>query len=121
MEINGQEVALLTDLRSHDAIRYAKCTLVSFIFPGTIDLTAFAQDLFNRKVKIKRFGKREIAFGKLDAVGSEVTVKGADKTVALQLSGYDVKELNLTSVLGPVFDYLKIADHITPLNDDVVS
>jgi hypothetical protein len=118
IEIDGQELALLTDIRTHDSLRYAKCVSVSFLFPGTIDLSAFAEDLFNRKIEIKSFGKQEIAFGKLDIVGAEVAVKGSDKTVSIQLSDYDFKELELNNILGPIFNYLKIADHISPVGDD---
>lgn len=63
IEIDGRELALLVDLRMHDLLRYAECSSVSFVFSGTLDLQAFAQDLINRKLEIKRFGEQEIAFG----------------------------------------------------------
>jgi hypothetical protein len=121
IEIDAKQFPLLIDIRTHNSLRYAKFASIEFMFPGNIDLSAFAEDLFNRKVEIKRFGKKDIAFGKLDIVGADVTVKAEDNTVAIQLFDFDFKELELTNVLGPIFSYLKIADHITRVDTDNVS
>ncbi len=121
IEIGGQELPLLKDILTHASLRYAKCTLVSYIFPGMIDLEEFAEDLFNRKVEIKRFGKQEIAFGKLDEVDAEVAVQTSNNKVSVQFSDYDFNKLELNSTIGPIYNYLKIADHIKPLNDENAS
>lgn len=116
VEVDGKETSLLQEIRKK--IGYVdKSTAVGFLYRGLLDLEGFAEDLFNRKVQIKRFGEHELAFGKLDEVGAEVLVSVDKKNVEVRILDYDLKEFDLNTVLGPVFNYLKLGDHLKPVTD----
>lgn len=117
----GEELALLQELRNHDSLRRAKTKKINFSFKGAIDLGEFAEDIFNRKIPVKRFGADEISFGKIDEIGAEVSVRSLEEEILIELSDYDFEELDVGSALGPVFSYLKISDHLKSVAEENAS
>ena len=76
-----------------------------------------AKDAFSRGVRIKRFGRSELAFEDFDESGTEVTIITSEKAVEIRLQGFDFGELDLSNTLASIFDYLKIYDHLKFLKE----
>lgn len=117
IEIDSGELALLHEIRNHEVMRHAKVKVVSFLYEGRLNLEELAEDLYNRKVQVKRFGENDLVLGKDEQLRSEVIVKSSTGAVEISLEEYEFKELDLRDTLGPVFTYLRLADHITPLTE----
>lgn len=117
--IGGNELALLNEIRNHQSIRNFKCTSISFDFPGKIDMEAFAEELFERKIDIQslrgNFSEKgkEIALGTLADVNAKTSIRISKGNVSIELSDYDFKELSLSKTVAPIFAYLRLAEHIT--------
>ena len=106
--IDGNELALLNEIRNHPSIRNSKCISIGFDFPGKIDMEAFKEELFKRNIDVQgllsNFHDRgeEIALGTLADVSAKTSIRASEGNVSIELSDYDFKELNLSKTVAPI-------------------
>jgi hypothetical protein len=111
--VDWEELTLLRELRNNQALRYAKTKSLGLLYPGcSLNLDEFAEDLYGRRVRMERFGKRELTFGKLKEVGANMAVITPENAVEVQVLDREFKELDLSAVLALAFNFLRIGDHL---------
>jgi len=116
IEVDAGDLTLLEELRNSPALGHAKSESVSFLYEETfVDVDEFAEDLYDRGVQITSFGDRELAFGKISDASADVAIITFEKKVEIKFVDYRSKQLDVSKILTPVFNYLKIGDHMKPL------